>query len=291
MNPLNHIPGLGSSIFILIGLVFVYLSFYFKRHGKRHTAKLIGYKKALHNMSTTRNVRSERIMYTKLFQLDHQGQSYKIFENGSSSTMGSEIGSTKDIFILNNNPNYYLFAKSYELFFGLIFLTLGSILLYASVISNVGVDIGLAYLLGYIFIIISFVKYKMKEAKVTFKECVEKMLYKEPTTEDEISKMDIISSNKELEDFHIKHSKVGLIVCLIFIGFLVGLSYVVWNDSSRSLQQMTIDLLSNPVQSLPEIKRQLKAGNKLLIMLTFSGVLIIPILFSTLKQMALFLRR
>ena len=131
----------------------------------------------------------------------------------------------------------------------------------------------------------------MKKAKVTFKECVEKMLYKEPTTEDEISKMDIISSNKELEDFHIKHSKVGLIVCLIFIGFLVGLSYVVWNDSSRSLQQMTIDLLSNPVQSLPEIKRQLKAGNKLLIMLTFSGVLIIPILFSTLKQMALFLRR
>lgn len=289
----SFIPGFGSLVFVFIGLIFIRVHFYFLSHGKKKKAKLIGYEEAVHEMSSsTRSYHKEkRIMYTALYQFSVRGKIYKAFAGGSSNILSADIGSTHNVYIIDNNPNYFRFGKSYGLFFGIISLLLGSTIYYFLFLRNFDLLTGAISTVAFSFIYYAILKFKMSKMNVTFEDAIHKFIYKEHVTDEELEKLNIIKTNDQVEKVHQKNSLAGFIICIVFLSFMLGMAYLVWNDSSRSLQSQVVELMSNPFQNFELIKEELARGNKLLIGLLFSGAMSLLVSFATLKQGMLLMRR
>ncbi|OUR95873.1 hypothetical protein A9Q84_15350 [Halobacteriovorax marinus] len=289
----SFIPGFGSLVFVLIGLTFIRVHFYFLSNGKKKKAKLIGYEKSLKvmNSSSRSHHREKRIMFTPLYQFSFKGQVYKAFASGSSNVISSDIGSSQSVYIIDNNPNYFRFSKSYELFFGIISLFIGSIAYYFLFLRNFNLLTGAISTVAFCFIYFIILKKSMSKINQTFKGAIHKFIHREHVADEELEKLNIISTNDQVEKILQKNSLAGFIICLVFLSFMSWIAYMVWNNSSISLRDQVMNLLSNPVQNFELIKEEFAKGNKLLIGLSFSGFMGALVTFATIKQAVLLVRR
>lgn len=245
--------GIVSAIFTIVGICFFLTGRYLKKNARQIPAKIWGYEKYT-SVSGSGSNRTHQTYYRAIFQFSFQNQT-RIFCGHGSHKLGSKIGASTKIFLLEDNPDqcfeaspvYEIFATVFTLF------GLGAYSVYWFQMDSIVLKILPIGLL--IVIPIFFVTFlKKKGLYQVFIKSLKKnnQLETEETLAD--PKRKIYRTQKELDREHQSQYKWAMGITLFFFtGISLGL-YRAWQWMGPKRQKLFLDADTHYLKIIEALK-------------------------------------
>lgn len=255
--------GIISVPFFLVGLYLIARYIQFKTKGEKIYGKVIAYEKYYSRSGRNRN--SKQLLYAPIIKFQYRSKVKYLKEAGSNMLL-HYLGKKIELRVLNKNINHIKSMTFFSLLFGVVFLKVGTILIYLHMrkFSHDSIEFFIPIIL---VILVPVLIYSYLNKKGYVKEII-KAHYDNQSVFDSFDSKKFLSSQQELDRETKKHKSSGLIISIIFSIITFWAGAAIWNKIPKKNQ----DILMNP-QMWEHIKIDSKEPMELIFLfIVFLGV-------------------
>ncbi len=215
-------------VFVLIGLLIVYLAAYYRLHGRPYEGSVYAIEEYI-SFQREEGVNRKQVLYRPIFKYKFESKTY-FFSGGGSNIISKKIGQKINVYVLmSKGPEYCMADISFSIWFGVFFFFIGllSILLFF-IKGDFHITTMTLFIFSFAFLSIFSIFKKILESK---KSIFDQFLKNSQLiAEDGLENLNLIKSQEELTQFLTHRNKMGLYFTTSTFFLFSGISFFLWSE-------------------------------------------------------------